>query len=193
MVLTLHPSIMASLIRKIRSHLGVFIYSSKLFGMHLAFSIITKPYRIILQTLTGFLNRFGKTPTDRHYFPNAFHLQTKGIVGPFEFIKIPAGHFYDHIVKRRFKIGGSGLGDLVFQFIEMISDSQFGCNLCNRVSCCFGGQGRRTAYTRGFISTGIISSVSGFSANCTLQPPAKFPSVASSGWLCYAYLKRCIA
>jgi hypothetical protein len=29
--------------------------------------------------------------------------------------------------------------------------------------------------TLGFISTEIICSVSGFSANCTFHPPAKFP------------------
>ena len=102
--------------------------------MHQALAVISKADRIVFQTLTGFLHGFGEASADAHYFTYAFHLQTQCIVCSFELIKIPARDLYDHVIQRRFKIGRCCFGDLVFQFIQCITNRQFRCYLGNGIT-----------------------------------------------------------
>ena len=64
-------------------------------------------------------------------------MQAQRIVGAFELVEIPARHFYDHVIQCRFKICGSGFGDLVFQFIQVITDGQLCGNLCDWITGAF--------------------------------------------------------
>ena len=57
-----------------------------------------------------------------------------------EFVEVPARHFDDHVVQRRLEEGRSGFGDLVFQFVQRITDGQFGGDLGDRVAGGFAGQ-----------------------------------------------------
>src|SRR6185312_3913947 len=78
-----------------------------------------KPGAADFQTLTSLLQRFDKAAAYAHYLANRFHLQAKLAVGAFEFIKVPAWYFYDHIIKRRLKVSRSCFGDLVLNFIKV--------------------------------------------------------------------------
>ena len=97
--------------------------------------------------------------------PTRFHLQPKCVVCTFEFVEIPAGNFYNHIVQCGFKISRGRLCDLVFQFIQVITDGKFCRNFGNGVTGGLRCQSADERLTLGLISMAMISSVSGFSAN----------------------------
>src|SRR6185437_2859453 len=93
-----------------------------------------KPGAADLQTLTSLLQRFDKAAAYAHHFADGFHLQPKLAVGAFEFIKVPARYFYDHIIKRRLKVSRCCFGDLVFYFIQVITYGKLCCYLCDGVT-----------------------------------------------------------
>ena len=102
-------------------------------------TVVSQSHRVVFQALAGFLNGLRETSADGHHFADGFHLKPEGIVGALEFIKVPARHLYDNVVQRGFKIGGSGLGDLVLQLIEREAQGEFGGDLGDRISGGFGG------------------------------------------------------
>ena len=65
-----------------------------------------------------------------------------------EFFKIPARHLHNHIIECGLKKGRGGFGNLVFEFVEGVSDGQFCRYLGNRIAGGFGGQCRRARYPR---------------------------------------------
>jgi hypothetical protein len=92
-----------------------------------------------------------------------------------ELVEIPARHFHDHIVERGFEVSRSGFGDLVFQLIQRVADGEFGRDFGDGVARRFAGQRGGARHPRVDLD-GDKFFVSGFWANCTLQPPAKLPS-----------------
>ena len=118
------------------------------FGMHHALAVVAESDGIVFQTLTGFLDRFGEAAPDCHHFAHAFHLQAQRIVGSFEFIEVPTGDLDDHVVECRFEISRRGFGDLIFQFIQLIANGEFGRDLGNGISGGFARQGGGAADAR---------------------------------------------
>ena len=57
-----------------------------------------------------------------------------------EFFKIPPWHLDDDIIQGGFEKGTGSLGDLVFEFVEVIANGQLGCDLSDRVSGGFTGE-----------------------------------------------------
>src|SRR5688572_25753880 len=95
------------------------------------FSVSAKAVPSDLQGLTRLLQRFLEVAPDSHSLAHRLHLKAKLSISTLELIKIPARHFYDHIVDCRFEIRCCGPGDGIIQLIEIITNSQFGCDLCD--------------------------------------------------------------
>ena len=89
-----------------------------------------------------FLNALLKRSPDGHHFPHRLHLHSQYAVGPGKFFEIEAGHFSDHVIKRRL-IGGQGLPrNIVGNFIEQVAHGQLGGDFGDRETGCFGRQRR---------------------------------------------------
>ena len=83
----------------------------------------------------------------RHHLTHRFHLRGKAVVGLGKFLEGKARYLGDHIIyaglKRRW---GSATRDVIFQFIQRITDGEFGRHFGDRKTGCLGGQRRRTRH-----------------------------------------------
>src|SRR5690554_4235421 len=100
------------------------------------FSIGSEPVSFDFQRLTSFLDGLLKGSTDAHNFTYRLHLQTQPTICPLKLVKIPSGDFYDNVIQCRLKKGRSGFGDLVFKFIEMITNGELCSNFSNGITGC---------------------------------------------------------
>ena len=98
------------------------------------------------ETLTSFLECFLEASANGHDFTNRLHLEAEAGVSPMEFIEVETRNFYDYVIQGRLKECAGCLGNRVFEFIQVKTDGQFGCDFRNWVSCCFGGQGGTSTY-----------------------------------------------
>ena len=86
----------------------------------------------------AFHQRFFERPADGHDFADRFHLRAEVFVSSGEFLELPLGNFYDHVVKRGLETRWSLARDVVGNLVERVTDGQLRRNLRNRESCGFG-------------------------------------------------------
>ena len=54
-----------------------------------------------------------------------------------EFIEVKTRDFYDYVIQGRLEEGTGCLGNGVFEFVQVKTDGQFGCDFRNWVTGCF--------------------------------------------------------
>ena len=89
-----------------------------------------------------FLNGFLEISADSHDFTHRFHAGTQILGYPDKFSEVPARDFHHTIVEGRFKTGSGLLGDRIFQFVQSVTQSEFGRNECQWIARSLGGQRR---------------------------------------------------
>ena len=100
------------------------------------------------QAANCFQHRSFKTALNCHNLTGSLHLSAQGAVSGYEFIERPTREFQYDIVNGRLEASLSLFGNSVFDFVQVVADSNFAGNLSNRITGSFGSQCGRTAYTR---------------------------------------------
>src|SRR5689334_12750977 len=77
-----------------------------------------------LERAHGLHQRFFERAADRHGFADRLHLRTKTLIRAREFLELPFRNFDDHVIERWLEAGGRLQSDLVFQFVERVTDSK---------------------------------------------------------------------
>src|SRR5579864_4997813 len=73
--------------------------------------------------------RFLEGAPDGHHFADGLHLRTQRVVSAGEFLELPFWNLHDNIVERRLETCGSLARNVVRNFVERVSDSEFRGNL----------------------------------------------------------------
>ncbi len=105
----------------------------------------------------------------------SFHLCRQRSLCTDKFIERKSRHLNNTVVKHWLETCISFLCNCILDLVQCISKGNLCSNFCDRVSCRFGSQCRRTAYTRVYQLHNIQES--GCNAYCTLHPPVIFSSV----------------
>src|SRR5690554_5339674 len=100
------------------------------------FCSVSEPVSFDFQSLTSFLDGLLNGSTDAHNFTYGPDLQTQPTSCPLNLLTIPSGDFYDNVIQCRLKKGRSGFGDLVFKFIEVITNGELCSNFSNGITGC---------------------------------------------------------
>ena len=75
---------------------------------------------------------FGERTANRHCFANALHRRSKTWISISEFFKGKPWSLHDDVIQRWLKRSRSDLRNIIHNFVERVSDRQFGSNLCDR-------------------------------------------------------------
>ena len=78
------------------------------------------------------MERLAESSADRHRFANAFHLRGQSRIGFRKFLERKAGDFGDDVIDRGFKAGFGFTGNVVGQFPQLVTHSQFGRDFRDR-------------------------------------------------------------
>ena len=81
--------------------------------------------------------------SDSHNLADRLHRRADFLADADEFVEVPTRDFHHAVVQRRFKASRSYLCDSVFEFVETVSETEFGGDECKRVARCLGCQCRR--------------------------------------------------
>ena len=84
-----------------------------------------------------------KCPADGHNLADRLHRRADFLADADEFVEVPTRDFHHAVVQRRFKASRSYLCDSVFEFVETVSETEFGGDECKRVARCLRCQRRR--------------------------------------------------
>ena len=79
--------------------------------------------------------------TNAHGFANAFHGSGQDGFCSWKFFEGKAGDFGNDVVEGGFERGWGDASDIVFEFVEGVTDGQFSGDLGNRVASGLGGEG----------------------------------------------------
>ena len=112
-----------------------------------------------------------KGSTDCHDLTGSLHLGTEGTFCIDKLVKRPLGEFDDQVVQCRLKAGIGCTGNGVDNLVHRITDSDLGCNLCNRVTGCLGSQRGRTGNTGVYLDNRILHR---FRMECKLAVASAF-------------------
>ena len=94
------------------------------------------------------MQRFLECAANRHRFANAFHPRRQRRVRLRKFFEREARNFYNAIIDRRLETGGCLARNVVFDFVECVTDREFRSDFCNREAGRFRCQGARTRNAR---------------------------------------------
>ena len=114
-------------------------------GINWILAVGAQPEATGFQAPQRFLQAFFKRAADGHGFAHALHLGGQHGVGIREFFKRETRHFSDDVIDSRFKARGCFAGDVIANFVQPVSDGEFGGNFGNRETRGFGGEGRAAA------------------------------------------------
>ena len=106
---------------------------------------------MLLQRADGFHQRTFKVIADTHHLSGRFHLCCQCSLRTDKLIKWKSRKFYHAVVQHWLKACICLLCNRVFDLIQCITKGNLCCNLRDRISCRFGSQCRRTAYTRVYL------------------------------------------
>src|SRR5437764_11849410 len=87
-----------------------------------------------VERANSFHQCFFKSAPYSHDFADGFHLWPKTLVGAVEFLELPLGNFYDHVIEGWLEARRSLAGDVVRNLVERVADCELGGNLCDRKS-----------------------------------------------------------
>ena len=82
-----------------------------------------------------------KCTADGHSFADAFHLSVERGVSLLKFLESEARNLGDDVVNGGLEAGRRFAGDVVWNLIEGVADSEFGGNFRDRKPGRFGGKG----------------------------------------------------
>lgn len=101
-----------------------------------------------LETAQGFLEALFEGAADGHGFADGLHLGGEGLVGSREFFKRETGDFGDDVVDGGLERSRGFAGDVVFEFVEGVTDGEFGGDLGDGEAGGFGSEGGTAADAR---------------------------------------------
>ena len=110
-------------------------------GINWIFSVGAQSGATGFQASQRFLQAFFKRAADGHGLTHALHLGGQHGIGIREFFKRESRHFGDDVIDGRFKARGCFAGDVIADFVQPVSDGEFGGNFGNRETCGFGSEG----------------------------------------------------
>ena len=96
--------------------------------------MISNPVNADFKHTDRLLKRFAKTTTDSHDFAHRLHTRSDFFMSFSEFINIPAWNLHDTIIKSRLKEWLCYFCDLIWNFVERLSQRQFCGNIRERVA-----------------------------------------------------------
>ena len=108
--------------------------------------------------------------------PTRLHVRGELGVGARELLEREARPLDDDVVDRRLEARRRAPRDVVGDLVERVADREARGDLGDREARSPSRRAREERDTRGFISMTTISSVSGLTANCTLEPPVSTPT-----------------
>ena len=124
------------------------------------------PVRSVSMERSAFC-RLSGSPSDRHRFADRFHRRCQSRVRAGKFLEREPRHLSHDVVDCRLKAGRRHPGNIIVEFVQSITDSEFCGDLAigNPVAFEASAEDRDT---RGFVSMTTKRPSSGFTANCTL-------------------------
>ncbi len=90
----------------------------------------------------AFLHAFFKRATDRHRFADRFHRSREDRIGGWEFFERETWDFRDDVIDRRFERRRRDTSDVIWQFIEGVTDGEFCGDFCDWETGCLRGERR---------------------------------------------------
>ena len=114
---------------------------------------------MLLQRTDCFHKSSFKVIANTHNFSGSFHLCRQRSLCTDKFIERKSRHLNNTVVKHWLEACISFLCNCILDLVQCISKGNLCSNFCDRVSCRFGSQCRRTAYTRVYLNYTIFKRV----------------------------------
>ena len=111
------------------------------------FLVLYKPVHTGANHTKTLLQGLLEGTADGHHLSYRLHTAAQLAGNTVELTKVPARNLTYHIVEGRFEEGRRCFGYRVFKIEKSVSQSQFGSHKGQRITGCFGSQGRRAAQT----------------------------------------------
>src|SRR5437762_10411087 len=99
-------------------------------------AVATQSEAFDLETAQCFLQRFLERAPDRHRLADTLHPRRQRCVRLRKFLERETRDLYDAIINGWLEAGWRFARDVVFNFIECVTDGEFGRDFCNREAGC---------------------------------------------------------
>src|SRR5712692_10824190 len=104
--------------------------------------------KVQVQHANGFLVGFLEGAAYAHHLADRLHARAYGLIGPLEFLQVPARNLDHHVVKAGLKAGACHACDAVGQFDQAVAEREFGGNVGQGIACRFARQRGTARKTR---------------------------------------------